>query len=519
MMHKKAEIFENINDPENALKTLFEYGKIAEEHNLSNNLAHFYLKVANINSTNLNFTTAKKFLYKAKKTVATLKSDTLQAACFQAFFRYHSYVQSDSAKYYLDKTELATKKSKKITDLAKFYINSYNYFDNQSNAEKAKIYIEKALNLTSKLEDSKIKNHIIVNYGYFLLMQKKYVESIKLYRNFLKSLKEGHDVTNKSDALINLAYGYEMIGDYKSALFYTNQYIESQETILTGKNKKLNENLENQFDLALTEAKYKKAHLAILEQQRKSERVFYLLATLVILTGGISYFFYQNLKLKQSYKMTSFQNDLQNHIISATIDGQEKERSRISEVLHDSVSATLSSVGLHLSAFETSLNENQRKELLKTRALLKQAHDTVRDLSHDLIPPLLVKFGLQMALKDLCENHSNTLIDFRFMSQLPSNRKYHHELEVKFFYIVSELLNNIIKHADAHNVILKLTEQNSKLKINIQDDGKGFNVKENITGFGITQIKARIDSMNGTFKIISAEGEGTLIRITIPIID
>jgi len=227
------------------------------------------------------------------------------------------------------------------------------------------------------------------------------------------------------------------------------------------------------------------------------------------------YIFFQNLKLKQKNKLKDLDSDLQYKIISATLDGQDQERNKISEVLHDNVSATLSSVGLHLSAFESSLTPEQRTDLKKTRALLKQAHDKVRDLSHELVPPLLVKFGLQFALKDLCENNSNSLVKFNYHSELPKSKKFNHDFETKIFYFVSELFNNATKHSKATEVNLNLKEVNGLLQIIVSDNGKGFNTKEKPFGFGLTQIRARVKNMNGNLKLFSKPDEGTIITITV----
>jgi signal transduction histidine kinase len=286
---------------------------------------------------------------------------------------------------------------------------------------------------------------------------------------------------------------------------------------MSGRLEQSTQEIETKYQLEKAEEEFKNKTQAILFKQKRNQKIIYLMAALFILLGGISYFYYQNLKLKQYNKLKDINSDLQGKIISATIDGQEQERVKISEILHDSVSATLSSVGLHLSAFETSLNEEQRDDLKKTRSLLKQAHDKVRDLSHELVPPLLVKFGLQFALRDLCENHSNSLIKFHFSSELANTKKFRHDLEIKLYYIVSELLNNVIKHSKASEVHLNLLEDNrKKLILSVKDNGKGFNAKETQLGFGLTQIKARVKNMRGNIKIESVDNQGTEIIIELP---
>ncbi|GAA6773257.1 hypothetical protein [Flavobacterium sp. CGRL2] len=80
---------------------------------------------------------------------------------------------------------------------------------------------------------------------------------------------------------------------------------------------------------------------------------------------------------------------------------------------------------------------------------MSEAHELLRDMSHDLVPSLLVRFGLIYALEDLCEKNSNSAIEFEFSSSIPTSRRYLEKFEMKIYFIVSELFNNIIKHSDA----------------------------------------------------------------------
>src|SRR5690242_18452762 len=87
--------------------------------------------------------------------------------------------------------------------------------------------------------------------------------------------------------------------------------------------------------------------------------------------------------------------------------------------------------------------------------------------------------------------------------------------EIVLYRIIQELLNNVIKHADAKNVLIQLAVENDRFNLTVEDDGKGFDVKanENITGAGLANIKARAEYLNGTVDIVSAKGEGTSVNI------
>lgn len=186
--------------------------------------------------------------------------------------------------------------------------------------------------------------------------------------------------------------------------------------------------------------------------------------------------------------------------------------------MHDNISALLSSAALHLTVF-SSKNQNNSEEITKTKAILIQTHYKIRDLSHQLLPSLLARFGLFYAINDLCEMNSNSTIHFDYESNVSDETRYNEDYELKMYFIISELLNNIIKHSQADNAELILNEIDSKLHIIVKDNGKGFEIRQykTIEGFGLNQIKARINTMNGTFKIISRINEGTTIKIIVPI--
>ncbi|WP_228519055.1 sensor histidine kinase [Flavobacterium sp. LC2016-12] len=206
------------------------------------------------------------------------------------------------------------------------------------------------------------------------------------------------------------------------------------------------------------------------------------------------------------------------NVINAGIDSQEIERKKIASFLHDNVNSLLSSAGLHLNVFTIQNNINS-EEIQKTKAILTEVHDLLRDISHDLVPALLVRFGLIYALEDLCERNSNSNIIFEFSSTIPTEKRYVEKFEMKIYFIISELFSNIIKHSDAKKTTISLVEKNNQLVIVIHDDGKGFTTKKtkDAEGFGLNRIRARIKKFKGNFTIDSKPKEGTTIKIKIPL--
>ena len=249
-----------------------------------------------------------------------------------------------------------------------------------------------------------------------------------------------------------------------------------------------------------------------------NKKIVSLFIVLVIMLMVLLYYVYQNDKLKRKNKQKDIQQKIQLNIINAGIDGQENERKKIASFLHDNINSLLSSVGLHLNTFSVQ-NNIQSEELLKAKSILEDAHDRLRDMSHDLIPALLVRFGLVYALEDLCEKNSNSSLQFEFTSSVPTTKRYNEKFEIKLYFIVSELFSNIIKHSDAQKAQISLHEKENRLIIIIHDDGKGFNTEKlNHEGFGLNRIRARIKKLKGSFTLISRANEstGTSIKIKVP---
>lgn len=255
-------------------------------------------------------------------------------------------------------------------------------------------------------------------------------------------------------------------------------------------------------------------------EQLRNKKVVSLSIVLIIILCFLFYFVYQNNKLKQKIKRKDTKQKILLNVINEGIDSQETEQKKIASFLHDNINSLLSSAGLHLKVF-TAKSNIQSEEIQKAKAILEQAHDLLRDMSHELVPTLLVRFGLIYALEDLCERNSNSSITFKFSNSVSTDTRYSEKFETKLYFIVSELINNIIKHSDAKKAQISIHENHNQLIIIIHDNGKGFDAEKlnEIEGFGLNRIRVRIKKLKGTFSIISRANEntGTSIKIKVPI--
>jgi two-component system NarL family sensor kinase len=345
---------------------------------------------------------------------------------------------------------------------------------------------------------------------------------------FQKAIQSGIAQDFRSDlAFAYLEYSKFLLknGDHKKAYqnlaLYnrTNDEVNDEDkhkkTNVAGINLELD---EYKREIDNIETKYKTKQEILLEKQAKNKQISIVIISLLLLVIILFYFFFQNSRLKQKNKLKDIQSKIQENMINASINGQEIERKKIANFLHDNISALLSTAGLHLGVFSAK-NQFESQEITKTKSILKEVHDKIRDLSHQLLPSLLSRFGLFYALNDLCEKSSNSSIGFEYSSTTETSKRYNEDFEMKIYFIIMELLNNIIKHSQAKNAFLSIEEKNQCLFIHVRDNGKGFDSTENSIseGFGLNQIKARINSTGGEITILSKVKSGTSIHIKVPI--
>jgi signal transduction histidine kinase len=235
---------------------------------------------------------------------------------------------------------------------------------------------------------------------------------------------------------------------------------------------------------------------------------------------GIDLDITQQIKLQQEKQrlQNQYKEILANHnesILKTTLKTQEEERKRISESLHNGLGQILYGVKLSLEQLTKKTEDPELAKLIRknTDFLLTEAIRETRRISHELSPSILESFGLQVAVKDVCQQFNQALnirCDFQ-----ESNIMVSRELELVIYRTIQELATNIIKHAKATEASVEVFFSKDQVNINIQDNGQGFKPgKED--GIGLKTIQSHLNLLKGTFKMSSPGGVGTLIKISIP---
>lgn len=205
-------------------------------------------------------------------------------------------------------------------------------------------------------------------------------------------------------------------------------------------------------------------------------------------------------------------------IVRSIIETQEKERRLLSVELHDNVNQILSSCKLML---EVARENKEKAPLLteKSYQSIQLAISEIRKISHDLNPSSVEDFGLKEAITEMIDkiNLSGKLnVDFRF-TVAGKKTPLKSEDKIAIYRIVQEQLNNVIKHANAKNVMVDLAIKSSKVYLLVEDDGNGFDSKKNNKGIGLKNIHHRVEYYHGTIDIASAKNKGCKTSIILNI--
>jgi signal transduction histidine kinase len=186
-------------------------------------------------------------------------------------------------------------------------------------------------------------------------------------------------------------------------------------------------------------------------------------------------------------------------------------RRGIERDLHDGPQQHLISLALHLRAAETSLpsGSETRGQLSATVEGLTNVVAEIAEISRGLHPPTLARLGLEAALEVLVDR-SPVPVQLHFAA----GRRFPEEIEVTLYYVVSEALTNVLKHANASTVSVILTHTDSNVRLTIQDDGVGG--ADPTRGSGMVGLKDRVEALGGNIGFTSLRGKGTSLFVTIP---
>ncbi|HMP99337.1 MAG TPA: histidine kinase [Cyclobacteriaceae bacterium] len=358
--------------------------------------------------------------------------------------------------------------------------------------------------------------------GAAFLSAKQY-DSAEVY--LLKAIDRS--LENKNHSNLSKAYMYlsklkEMQGNYPQAIVTFQLHKNYQDSVLNFENARAVSNLE-----VLYQTRQKENEILRLKEverekdfaiKKRNTYIFIAMAGLLVLMI-IIFLLRNNLKHRQHlHEQKIKQMEQQQQVVSlqSMINGQEAERTRVAKDLHDGLGGLFSTIKMYFSTLQYEEPALADKELFqKTYSSIDNAAEEVRRIAHNMMPEVLVKMGLINALHDLCANISAGKLLHVSMEVHGMHKRLNATTEIMLFRIIQELLNNIIKHAQASEVIIQFIKEDNRLSVIVEDNGRGFNSEEvdKNKHAGIETVQSRVAYLNGKLSIDSQMGVGTTVMM------
>lgn len=353
------------------------------------------------------------------------------------------------------------------------------------------------------------------------ISQINYLETLNISK--LSQEKSLHEIAIKAN---------RKAGNLSTALSYSDRYSEIIEAMHDQEEQaKIANSVQKEENKQLTEKLNSETERSKdLEKKNKERLQLAILLGVAILASLLAIYYiirFYNQKIRvnelisnqreeiNKQRIVKLENNMKIQSLSSMVSGQEAERNRIANDLHDSLGGTLSALKLQ---FENVVMENHADDVPfnNISKLIDGACSEVREIARNLKPASLENIGLEAAVRDLINKYNiNTDIDMSFHTYV-GDLNLDYNIKLNMYRIIQELLNNVMKHAEATEVDVQLTMANNELIIKVEDDGKGFNINWVKKGLGLDSIQSRVNVLKGDLNIDTAPTRGTSVIIHIP---
>ena len=437
---------------------------------------------------------------------------------------------------------------------------SMSYKDKQQ-LEKSKLVLMEALKLAKQAGDVYSESAILLNLGGVFLEQGDYNllkdyagRSLALHRQI--NSKDGECISLRALAISYLQERkYQLAKDYaqkaydiadsnnyklekasclktlsnisfamqnlKEGEMYFNKSDDLEEEIFKESYMKSAAEYEKKYD---AEKKDKQIVLQKAQLQKRKILNYVLIgsAATLLLISLLSYRNYHQKQKLQQQRIGKLETQQQLTATEAVLKGEEQERTRLAKDLHDGLGGMLSGIKFSFNTMKGNLIMTPENAQAFERSMdkLDSSIQEMRRVAHNMMPEALVKFGLDTALKDFCNEITKSgALQVSYQSIGLEKVVIEQIASITIYRIVQELINNTMKHAAAKTAIVQVTSSDGNLSVTVEDDGKGFDtsVLNQSKGMGWSNIQNRVSFLKGTLDVQSKKDEGTSVHIELNI--
>jgi len=366
------------------------------------------------------------------------------------------------------------------------YLDLADYFEMKKDFGKTKYYLDKAL---EKAKSS----------GKLFYIQKSYKKLSEVYneeRNYKKAYKY-----------------YKLYDVYKDSINAEKVRLEIAAF----------ENDKKEDKIRLLDKENKIIEL----KAKRSKTLFYFSIVIIVLILALFYFLFQNYKHKQNIQKVQLLRqseqkllEMEKKILSSVIETEDKERKRFAMDLHDGLGPLLSGIKLYAGELQYLSGTEKEETIEEIKRLINQAIQDIRSISRNILPESFSEKGLIKSLEAFISKiKTKKDIEIKFVDKSKKN-VFNKGIEIIVYRIVTELINNALKHSDAKIISIEFLTKNNQFAILYKDNGKGFDVQkamQDAKGMGLKNIRERINTIGGSMKIYSDIGQGVEIEMRMDI--
>ncbi|MFT3933713.1 MAG: sensor histidine kinase [Chitinophagaceae bacterium] len=514
-----------LHDNINAIK-YFEQSRSILEHRFGNEKVdgYSYYYLAMIAGEMRQFQKAVNYGSKAVEKFRQSGATTLLAmAALNTGYSYILLKKYDSARNYLNNSLSIFEQANEAEGVVLSKLNFGYIYMLQRDFEKMKPYADTCLLLSRKYALTDCEGRSLWGLSVYYLSKKEYGLAKQYADSSFSIAKKMSDSQQGLRLLLHFSNLSFAMQDANLGYYYQSEYESLRDSLINNDIQKIIADNEINFETEKKEAQIKLQQAAL--KQRNTLNYFLTAAAfalfIILLLG---YRNYTNKQKLQQTRIDELETEKQLTATEAVLKGEEQERTRLAKDLHDGLGGILSGIKFSLSNVKENLilTPDNAQAFERSMDMLDSSIQEMRRVAHNMMPEMLVKYGLDVALKEFCSQMNNSgAVQVNYQSVGMRNEVILQTTSVTIYRIVQELVNNAMKHAAAKNILVQvhMAEQEKLLAITVEDDGIGFDtaILKQAKGIGWQNMQNRVEFLKGKIDIQSSPGKGTSVMIEIAI--
>jgi len=424
----------------------------------------------------------------------------------------------------LKRAEPIVMKLGNTTSLWQFHYNSGQMDEGNRNYRSAVDHYKKALHYANINADVYQKTNVMEGLSSCLTMMKRMPEA-KMYLDSLLFLATTHDMKQaRRNAFSGLSKWYESQQMFREANIYLQKQMGLSDSLVSEESKVKIAGLEIMYNVKKKEQEIStlksETELQVLELRQKNIFNAILIGSTlsILIIAALGYRTYSQKQKLQQQRINELETEQQLTATEGVLKGEEQERTRIAKDLHDGLGGMLSGIKYSFNSMKGNLimTPDNQQAFERSMDMLDSSIKEMRRVAHNMMPEALVKFGLDSALNDFCNdiNQSGGL-KVNYLSIGLENVVLEQTMAITLYRVVQELINNTMKHASATTAIVQVTKTGETIAVTVEDDGRGFDttILSHSKGIGWSNIMHRVDFLKGKLDVDSQYGKGTSVHI------